>query len=506
MKVTSYGAAGRVTGSCHLVETEQHTFLVDCGMYQGSKAEVRKNYEPFGFDPTNIDFLIVTHAHIDHCGLIPKLVSSGFAGTIYCSTPTADLLPIMLADSAHIQEQDTLHENMRRQRKGQPPRDPLYTQEDVQRVLPLIVAVDYEVECVVNVAGSENMAGTKESFILHDAGHIIGSSIIEYQAVVGNPNSVGTDFAGDSNPTDAVGTDFASSQASQSNPTDSANTTNIERIIFSGDLGQWDAPIIEDPTLLTKGDYVYIESTYGNSLHHSPTPRTEALGQIIQETYAAGGNLYIPCFALERTQEILFSMNKLIHQGKFPYNKVYLDSPLAIKATEVFRQNTHVFDEEAKAYDKPFDFPQLICSHTKEDSMAINKSKEPVIVIAGSGMCNAGRIRHHLKHGMWKPNNTLLFVGYQANGTLGRIILDGHKVVKMMGIEVAVKCRVERLESFSAHGDKDDLLRWLEGFEPKPKKVVLIHGEPETLGSFKKHLRYKGFSVAIAEDAVPIEL
>ncbi len=466
MRVTSYGAAGRVTGSCHMVETENHTCLIDCGMYQGSKSEVRKNYEPFLFQPKDIDFLIVTHAHIDHCGLIPKLVSQGFSGSIYCSAPTADLLPIMLADSAHIQEQDTMHENVRRLRKGQKPRDPLYTQNDVERTLPLIVAVPY---------GQKQSLGS-DSCIFHDAGHIIGSSIVEYHA--------------------------ATKEAKESAYADSSQ----EVIVFSGDLGQWDAPIIEDPTLLPCADYVYIESTYGDSLHSSPTPRLEALREIIQETYDAGGKLYIPCFALERTQEILFSINKLIQQGKFPDQKVYLDSPLAIKATQVFRDHTEVFDQEAKEYDKPFDFPQLSCSHTKEDSMAINKVKGPAVVIAGSGMCNAGRIRHHLKHGLWDSNNTLLFVGYQAHGTLGRIILDGQSMVKMMGLEVAVRCRVERLESFSAHGDKDDLLRWLRGFSKPPKKVVLIHGEPKTMKSFRSDLKAAGFSVEIAPDSEPLDL
>ncbi len=224
MRVTSYGAARRVTGSCHLAEGKNNTFLIDCGMYQGSKSEVRKNYEPFQFDPTTIDFMIVTHAHIDHCGLVPKLVSQGFHGAIYCSSPTASLLPIMLMDSAHIQEQDTMHENTRRQRKGLPSRDPLYTQDDVEKVLPLITPIPYK---AVQDLG-------EDSFLLHDAGHIIGSSIVEYK--------------------------------------EGEYTT-----IFSGDIGQWDAPIVEDPTLLQTGDYVYIESTYGNSLHESPTPRTEAL-------------------------------------------------------------------------------------------------------------------------------------------------------------------------------------------------------------------------------------
>lgn len=455
MRVTSFGAAGRVTGSCHMVESGTQKFLVDCGMFQGSKKDVRKNFEPFLFNPEDLDFMIVTHAHIDHCGLIPKLIKDGFTGKIYCSTPTADLLPIMLADSAHIQEQDTMHENVRRERKGEAPREPLYTQEEVEKLIPLIVPIPY----------TEEVQLGNDSFCLYDAGHIIGSALVAYR-----------------------------------------DGEHGKRTIFSGDIGQWDAPIIEDPTLLTQGDFVYIESTYGDSLHASPTPRTEALGKIIQETYDTGGKLYIPCFALERTQEILFSIHKLIQQGKFPDQKVYLDSPLAIKATEVFRNHTEVYDKEAREYEKPFDFPQLVCTRTQEESMSINKVKGPAVIIAGSGMCNAGRIRHHLKHGLWDAKNTLLFVGYQANGTLGRIILDGHKMVKMMGLEVAVKCRVERLESFSAHGDKDDLLRWLYGFSPTPKSVMLIHGEPKTLEAFQSELMSKGFRVEIVEEAVSIDL
>jgi metallo-beta-lactamase family protein len=459
MQITSHGAAGFVTGSCHLVDAASSRLLIDCGMYQGSKSMNRLNYEPFDFDPKSIDFVINTHGHIDHCGLLPKLVKQGFSGTIYASPPTADLLPIMLADSAYIQEKDTEHENRRRLRKGLVPREPLYTEKDVDKTVSLIQVINY----------NESMqAAPGVTFRLRDAGHVIGSSIVEL---------------------------FIENE-------DSGET----KTVFSGDLGQWDVPIIEDPTFIWNSDYVFIESTYGDRVHQKNLPRKEELFEHILRTCGRGGKLLIPCFALERTQELLYVLSALKNEEpNFPPVSIYLDSPLAIKITEVFKKHPDIYDEEARARtDQPFDFPGLICTPSVDESRRVNQMDGPAIVIAGSGMCTAGRIRHHLKHGIWDPRNTVLFVGYQAPGTLGRILLDGAEEIKMMGSEFAVKAEIAKISSFSAHADKDELTNWLTSFKEKPKTVFLIHGEPDTLETFSTSLNSLGFTTKIAAKGIPL--
>ncbi len=459
MQITSHGAAGFVTGSCHMVETDTSRFLIDCGMYQGNKTMNRLNHEPFGFDPRSIDFVINTHGHIDHCGLLPKLVKQGFAGPIYASPPTADLLPIMLEDSAYIQEKDTEHENRRRLRKGQEPRQPLYTAEDVGKTAALIQTISYD---------DSMQAGPGITFRLRDAGHVIGSSIVEL---------------------------FLDNGAGGETKT-----------VFSGDLGQWDVPIIEDPTYIWNSDYVFIESTYGDRVHQKTLPRKEELYEHIKRTCGRGGKLLIPCFALERTQELLYTLSALKNEEPdFPPVNIYLDSPLAIKITEVFKKHPDTYDEEARARtDQPFDFPGLVCTPSVDESRQVNMMDGPAIVIAGSGMCTAGRIRHHLKHGIWNPKNTVLFVGYQAPGTLGRILLDGAEEIRMMGSEFAVKAEIAKIGSFSAHADRDELTNWLTSFKEKPKIVFLIHGEQETLETFSASLNQLGFNTAIPTKGVGV--
>lgn len=459
MQITCHGAAGCVTGSCHLVETSSARFLIDCGMFQGNKELSRKNYEPFAFRPKDIDFVISTHAHIDHCGLLPKLVKYGFGGTIYASPATADLLPIMLQDSAFIQEKDTEHENRRRLRKGQTEREPLYDMADAEETGNLIKALEYNYSLTIS---------DEISIRLRDAGHVIGSSIVEL-FVTGKDG-------------------------------------NKEKIVFSGDLGQWDVPIIEDPTFILNSDYVFIESTYGDRVHDRTGTRKELLYEHVKQAYRKGGKLFIPCFALERTQELLYSLNELMtEEPDFPPMDVYLDSPLAIKITEVFKKHPETYDIEARSRnDKPFDFPGLICTPSVDESRRANTMEGPAIIIAGSGMCTAGRIRHHLKHGIWDPKNTVLFVGYQAPGTLGRILLDGAEEIKMMGMTLAVKAEITRIGSFSAHADRDELIGWLSAFKEKPQTVFLIHGEDETLVQFSKNLRDLGFNTVIPELGVPL--
>ena len=460
MRVTSYGAARTVTGSCHLVEAAGKRFIIDCGLFQGSKELNRRNYEPFEFDPAMVDFLILTHGHIDHCGLLPKLIKNGFAGIIYTSPATADLLPAMLMDSAFIQEKDTEHENRRRERKGQEPREPLYTQEDVPAVLDAVQRVEYDSRIDIT---------PDLKFLLRDAGHIIGSSIVQI---------------------------FADDEGER------------KLIVFSGDLGQWDVPIIEDPTFIPRADHVFIETTYGDRLHKEPEPRKEALFRHIKETYERGGKVFIPSFALERTQELLYTLSELIgEKDDFPKLKIYLDSPLAIKVTDVFHDHPEIYDEEAKARkDTPFRFPELIFTPKTEDSMALNKLKGPAVIIAGSGMCTGGRIRHHLKHGIWDYKNTVLFVGYQAEGTLGRYLLEGAEEIKMMGDTFKVKAHIERISSFSAHADRDELLGWLDAFVEKPETVHLIHGEERVMEKFSDLLHQKGYNPHIQNPGEPVDL
>jgi len=460
MQITSHGAAQVVTGSCHRVETEEFSFLIDCGMFQGGKELGRKNYEPFAFNPREIDFLILTHGHIDHCGLLPKLVKQGFTGKIYTSFGTSDLLPIMLRDAAYIQEKDSEHENKRRMRQGLPVRDPLYTTEDAEMVFPLIHAVQYNEKVSL---------GSSVEFLLQDAGHVIGSAIVEL---------------------------FIKEKGKSS------------KVVFSGDLGQNNMPIIQDPSLIEKADYIFIESTYGDRLHDKKVPRDKQLFDIIKTTIGRGGKVFIPSFALERTQELLYTISELqTGNHDFPDVPVYLDSPLAIKITEVFKKHTELYDKEAKARtDEPFSFPGLKCTTDTEDSKDITKSKEPSIVIAGSGMCTSGRIRHHIRHGIENPLNTVLFVGYQAPGSLGRILLEGKKEIKMMGRIFDVKAQIQRIGSFSAHADQKGLTDWLEAFTPKPRKVFLVHGEEKSINHFSEHLEALGFSTGVQVQDEAVEL
>ncbi|MFH1435610.1 MAG: MBL fold metallo-hydrolase, partial [Pseudomonadota bacterium] len=423
MKVTFCGAAKIVTGSCFLVETGEDRVLVDCGMFQGIKDIVKLNFEPFRFEPRGVAHVLLTHSHIDHSGLIPKLVKMGFDGKILATGATADLCKIMLEDSARIQVLDTESENRRRKREGLEPRAPLYTLDHAEEAFTRFDSVEYD---------ERRRIAPNIEVCFRDAGHILGSSIIEMFVKEG-----GKDI----------------------------------KLVFSGDLGQWDAPIVRDPTIIEDADYVFIESTYGDRLHEDAANRGEHLMKHVKETYKKGGRLLIPSFAVERTQELIFAFNKLIRSGGFPEEKIYLDSPLAIKATEVFKKHRECFDEEALTlFEQPLTYPRLVYTLSTEDSMKLNTIDEPCVIIAGSGMCNGGRIRHHFKHGLWDSKNTVLFVGYQARGTLGRVLLDGAAQVKMMGMNIVVKASIQKIDSYSAHADYEELIRWAKGFSKKPGK------------------------------------
>jgi metallo-beta-lactamase family protein len=450
MKLTFNGAARIVTGSCYLLEAAGQKILVDCGMFQGAKDVTRRNYEPFGFNPREISCLLLTHAHIDHSGLIPKLVKGGFRGRIIATPPTIDLVKIMLEDSAQVNEDDTKHENKRRLRMDLPPREPLYTLKDVKASFGLFRPVVYDSPFSVN--GAMEMT-------FRDAGHILGSAIIELTV---------------------------------------SEAGKTRKLVFSGDLGQWDTPLLDNPTLIEDADYVLIESTYGDRLHGDIKTRGDLLSEVVRETFGKGGKLLIPSFAVERTQELLYYLHKLSQDKELPAESVFLDSPLAIDATKVFSRNMSYFsDGLRKEFKEPFAFKSLKPLRTSQDSQTMNEYPKPCMIIAGNGMCTGGRIRYHLKYHLWKPQNTILFVGYQAEGSLGRIILEGAKTVKMMGLEVAVKADVRQIDSFSSHADSKELIKWACGFKQKPKKIFVVHGEEASSLGLEKTLDGLGFTTHV---------
>jgi len=449
MKITFLGAAKTVTGSCFLVETDKTKFLVDCGMFQGSSKEELLNEEKFPFNPSEIDFILLTHAHIDHSGRIPKIYLDGFRGPVITTKATAELCDIMLPDSGHIQEMENEWINRKRIRAGKKPIPPLYTMKDAIGCLKLFKPVRY----FEYVQVSEDV---KVRF--NDAGHILGSAIIEVWV------------------------------------SEKGVTT---KVVFTGDLGNSDMPILRDPTVIESADYLIIESTYGNRLHKEKKDRSELFVDIINETLDRGGNVVIPSFAVGRTQEVIYDLNKKHFENdqrlqKFLNTPVVIDSPLAISATEVFKNNTDCFDQEAREYiengDNPLDFRTLRFTRTAEESKALNNSKESMIIISASGMCEAGRIKHHLKHNLWRSDSTVLFIGYQAEGTLGRRILDGAKKVKLFGEEIMVNCRIEMIEGFSGHADRDGLLGWIEKMAKKPQKIFIVHGEENSMDEFSRFI------------------
>ncbi len=445
MKVSFLGATKTVTGSNFLVETEECKFIVDCGMYQGVAKEEAKNYDEFLFDVNEIDFMLLTHAHIDHSGRIPKLYVDGYKGPVYATKATCDLCSIMLPDSGHIQEMEIEWKNKKRIRKGEKPLEPLYTAQDALNCMELFNPVQYDEIIDVN-------EDIKVRF--NDAGHMLGSSIIEIWVTENN---------------------------------------KTEKIVFTGDLGNNDLPLLASPTMIETADYLVMESTYGNRHHMQNNNKAELFLDIVSETLDRNGTVVIPSFAVGRTQEILYEINKLKDINDDPdFRKkyetlmkvpVYVDSPLAISATEIFKQNTDLFDDDVKEAmdrgDNPLEFPGLQFTKTAEESKLLNASSESSIIISASGMCEVGRIKHHLKHNLWNPNNTILFVGYQAPGTLGRKIVDGAKEVTIFGEEIAVNARVEYIEGYSGHADQEWLLNFVYSFITKPKHIFLVHGEPE---------------------------
>ncbi|MBX4262567.1 MBL fold metallo-hydrolase [Clostridium estertheticum] len=455
MKIQFYGAAKTVTGSCHILHINGKTVLLDCGLYQGKGEKVFAN-ETFDFNPKEVDYVILSHAHIDHSGRIPLLYKMGFKGEILSTQATMDLCSIMLPDSGHIHESEVEWKNKKRKRQGLKTLEPLYTFKLAELSLSLFRAFPYDE--MINV-----FDGLKIRF--RDAGHLLGSAIVELYMTEKNKEEV--------------------------------------KLVYSGDLGNLNKSIIKDPTIINHTDYLIIETTYGNRVHPEIKEDLKALLKIIKETFARGGNVIIPSFAVGRTQEILYELNKYVENEDLLDIKVYIDSPLAIQATKVFESHNEDYDNEAKELvmkgEYPFRFDGLRFSVSANDSMEINKIQSNIIVISASGMCDAGRIKHHLKYNLWREESSIVFVGYQAEGTLGRNIVGGAKTVKIFGEQIAVKAHIYNLEGLSGHADRNGLFNWIEGFMDKPKEILLVHGDKEAQDSFKQLLDSKGYSARVVE-------
>jgi metallo-beta-lactamase family protein len=430
MEIHFLGAAKVVTGSNVLIKTKQCNILLDCGMYQGSSELEALNREPFPYVPSSIDYLFLSHAHVDHSARIPKLVKEGFRGKIYATKATCDLSEIMLLDSAHIQKTDAEWTNKKRERAGHSPIQPIYDVNDAKQSLGYFEPVLYNQKVDVN---------EMISIRFRDAGHILGSAILEIWI------------------------------------TEEEDTV---KIVYSGDLGMKDKPLIRDPEFIEETDYLIMESTYGNRLHEQVDTRMELMKDAINRTLERNGTVIIPSFAVGRTQELIYEFNKYYAEtdklDAFHSVPVYIDSPMAVSATEIFKKNAYCFDEETKQLifsgDNPLEFKNLHFVQDHRESMRLNSSEEPKVIISASGMCTAGRVRHHLKHRLWDRNNTVIFVGYQAIGTLGRMLKDGIKKVKLLGEDIVVKAEIVSIDGFSGHADQADLLGWIGGFKKMPKK------------------------------------
>jgi metallo-beta-lactamase family protein len=458
MKIKFLGAVQNVTGSRFLLETGDSRILVDCGLFQEWKLRSR-NWEDFPVKPESINAVLLTHAHIDHCGYLPKLVKDGFKGNIICTPPTAEIANIALLDSAFLQEMDAAHKrdrHKREKRKSPYPVEALYTTEDAEKVKKHFKTVSYSEPVTITPSVKA---------IFHIAGHILGSSIIELRVIEDGKEKI---------------------------------------CIFAGDIGRWNRPILRDPTLIKKAHYVFMESTYGNRLHEDESNVLIKLQQTIQGTYEKGGNLIIPAFSIERTQELIYCINNLLREDKIPHLLCFVDSPMAINVTKVFRKHLDYFDKKAKHLldegERLFSSPLLKYTQTVPESKAINKIKGSVIIMAGSGMCTGGRIKHHLVNNISRPENTILFVGYQAQGTLGREILEKTPVVRIFGRKYSVKAGIVKINGLSAHADRDELLRWVTGFKEQPEKIFVIHGEESASRNLASLLKKKFKSDVIVPD------
>ncbi len=458
MKIRFCGAARSVTGSCHMLSANGKNILVDCGMRQGADKKTELGEDKFPFNPAEIDAVLLTHAHIDHAGLIPLLVKQGFKGSIIATEATTQLSGIMLPDSGHIQEQEAEYQTRKNLRAGRAPAEPLYTVRDAQDALKQFAPISYG-ETVPVVQGITAR--------FNDIGHLLGSSAIEIWVEEDGKTS---------------------------------------KIVFSGDIGREERPIICDPQQVIGADYLVIEGTYGDRNHQESTAEAKEahLISVLKMGIARGGNIVIPSFAVGRTQELLYYIKRLLMKNAVPGLEnvpVYIDSPLGINATKIYEKCAEgYYDEEAREMAKsgsPFDFPNLRVAVTADESKLINAQSGCNIIISSSGMCDAGRIRHHLKHNLYRADSTIVFAGYQAEGTLGRILLDGVKKVRLFGEDVRVNAAIERIEGFSGHAGRDELIEWIEGIGNKPICTFFVHGEADVLDSFSSAVRALGYNVEV---------
>jgi len=442
LKLRFLGAAQNVTGSRHLLEANGAKVLIDCGFYQERDFKAR-NWEPFVVPPNTIDAVLLTHAHLDHCGLLPKFVRDGFKGRIYCTAATAEIARIILLDSAKIQEEDAKYKRKRHKKEGRKsphPYDPLYTAADAENTFPRFSPVKYNK--TIEVA-----PGLKATFC--EAGHVLGSSVIKIEA---------------------------------------KSNGEQRTILFSGDIGRPDRPILQDPVHVHHADYVLVESTYGDRVHQGRHDTKRAIADVINAAKKAGGNII-------RSQDLLYYINELLREGAIPHLTVYLDSPMAAGITKVFKRHPELYDEEMTEFmdnhESPFNFPELKITQSTKESKAINHKRGTLMVIAGSGMCTGGRVKHN-------PKNTIMFVGYQAVGTLGRRIVNGEKEVRILGQEYPVKATIAKIGGFSAHADKTELLDWLKALKKPPRKVFVVHGEENSAKHFADYVRKEtGWNVEV---------
>lgn len=456
MKLHFLGANRQVTGSSYALEVSGRTTLIDCGMYQ-ERPFLFRNWDPFPVSPHETEAILLTHAHLDHCGLIPRFVERGFSGRILATPATIDLARIILLDSANIQEEDAAFKkkrHAREKRSGPHPEIPLYTVQDAERSFPLFEPVAY---------GQPARIGPHLTAVFHDAGHILGASIADLRVQEG--------------------------------------TGAPRRIIFSGDIGAWDRPLVQNPTVFEKADVVIMESTYGDRDHDDPGTIDDLLAEAVVSTAARGGKLLIPVFAMERAQEVLYLLARLGRENRIPRIPVFLDSPMAIDIIEVFKRYPTLLDEEAKDLireGKPFlEFPGLRLTRSVQESKSINQLQTPCIILAGSGMATAGRIKHHLLLNIDRPASTVLFVGYQAPGTLGRQVLEGAPEVRILGQTLKVRARIAKINGFSGHAGRSDLRRWLAAFREKPRLLFICHGEEATSNAFAAELKAEGWPVLV---------
>jgi metallo-beta-lactamase family protein len=454
------GAAQNVTGSRHLLECDGFKVLVDCGLYQERELQSR-NWEDFGFVPAELNAVLLTHAHLDHCGLIPKLVKEGFAGKIYCTPATAEIAKIVLMDAGKLQEEDAEFKRKRHKKEGREnsrPIEPLYTMEEAEKSFGAFSPVDFDT--VFSPA-----EGVKISF--HVAGHILGASIIKIVL---------------------------------------QRADCLRTVLFTGDLGRDNKPIIGDPEVFGQADYILMESTYGDREHGDPEDTKQQLAVAVNTAWKAGGNIIVPSFSVERSQEVLYYLNELLQEDRVPHMMTFLDSPMAVKVTEVFEKHPELYDERMRVLmsrnNSPFSFKGLVKVQSTQESKAINHIKGTVMVIAGSGMCTGGRIKHHLVNNITRPECTILFVGYQAGGTLGRQILDSTpgQEVRILGQMYPVKAKIVRVHGFSGHADRKELLEWVKNLKQPPRKIFLIHGEKESAKNFCQYLiDNTGWNVMVPE-------